>query len=85
MATAAYLCGGFTMLVCAILLLRGYTRVRQNLLLWSGVCFLGLSIANFLIFIDLVLVPQLDLYPLRLSTTAASMLLLVFGLIWESE
>ncbi len=85
MATAAYLCGGFIMLACAILLLRGYTRVRQNLLLWSGLCFLGLSLSNFFIFLDLVIIPQVDLYPLRLSTSALSMLLLLSGLIWESE
>ena len=48
MATTAYLCGGFVMLACAILLLRGYRRVRQNLLLWSGLCFLGLSSIQFL-------------------------------------
>jgi hypothetical protein len=83
--TAVYLCVGFILLACAILLLRGYRRVRQNLLLWSGLCFLGLALSNFFIFLDLVVVPELDLYPLRLSTAAASMLLLLYGLIWESE
>jgi len=73
------------MLACAILLLRGYRRVRQNLLLWSGLCFLGLSLSNFFIFLDLVIVPQVDLYPVRLSAAAVSMLLLLYGLIWESE
>ena len=85
MATTAYLCGGFVMLACAILLLRGYRRVRQNLLLWSGLCFLGLSLSNFFIFLDLVIVPEVDLYPLRLGTAAGAMLLLLCGLIWESE
>jgi len=85
MAAAAYLSGGFIMLTCAILLLRGYGRVRQKLLLWSGLCFLGLSISNFLIFVDLKILPQIDLYPLRLATAAVSMLLLLYGLIWESE
>lgn len=73
------------MLACAILLLRGYHRVGQKLLLWSGLCFLGLSLSNFLIFLDLVIVPQVDLYPLRLGTAAAATLLLLYGLIWESE
>ena len=85
MATAAYLCGGFTMLICAILLLRGYGRVRLPLLLWSGLCFVGLSLSNFLIFVDLRIFPEVDLYPVRLGVAAVSMLLLLYGLIWESE
>jgi hypothetical protein len=39
-----------------------------------------------LLFIDLVLLPAtVDLYLLRLATAAIAMLLLLYGLVWESE
>jgi hypothetical protein len=85
MAPAVYILGALTTLACAILLLRGYARARRALLLWSGLCFAGLAISNLLIFVDLVIVPQIDLYPLRLATAAVAMMLLLFGLIWNSR
>jgi len=85
-AGAVYILGTLVALACAMLLLRGYLRGRQKLLLWSSLCFFGLAISNFLVFIDLILLPaQIDLYPLRLATAAAAMLLLLYGLIWEGE
>ncbi len=83
MASAVYILGTLVALACAILLLRGYSRGRQRLLLWSGLCFLGLALSNLLIFVDLILIPQRDLYLFRLATAAVSMLLLVYGLIRE--
>ena len=85
LANAVYILGGLTSLICSLLLLRGYSRGRKKLLLWSGLCFLGLSIANFVVFLDLVIFPQVDLYPLRLAATVLSMALLLYGLIWESD
>jgi hypothetical protein len=80
-----YLIGAFTSAACATLLMRGYFRGRKRLLLWSGICFAGLAISNLLIFVDLVLIPDVDLSRYRLATAAAAMLLLLYGLIWESE
>jgi hypothetical protein len=85
MAPAVYILGTLVALACGILLLRGYGRGRQRLLLWSGICFLGLSLSNFLIFVDLIILPERDLYLFRLVTAALSMLLLLYGLIWEGE
>lgn len=85
MAHAVNLLAAFTSLLCAVLLLRGYRRGKRKLLLWSGLCFAGLSLSSALIFVDLIILPNVDLFPLRLATTAISMALLVFGLIWESQ
>jgi hypothetical protein len=85
MAATVYLLGTVVTLVCALLLLRFYIRVRTRLLLWSGLCFLGLTISNALLFVDLSVLPNADLYMWRLATAAASMLLLVYGLVFESE
>jgi hypothetical protein len=85
MAEAVYLLGVAVTLCCAVLLARAYAVVRKRLLLWSAVCFVGLAISNLLVFIDLVVLPNVDLYRWRLITATAAMLMLVFGLIWDGE
>ncbi|HEX3570001.1 MAG TPA: DUF5985 family protein [Acidobacteriaceae bacterium] len=85
MRSLVYILNSVTFATCSTLLGRAYWRVRQRLLLWSALCFAGLAISNLLVFVDLVMLPQTDLYILRLSTAAVSMLLLMYGLIWESE
>lgn len=85
MGPAVYILGGLTMLSCGILLMRGYSHTRTGLLLWSALCFFGLAISNLLVFVDLVLLPNVDLYLLRLITAAMAMLILLYGLIWEGE
>lgn len=78
--------GTLTVGLCAFLLLRAYARVRQRLLLWSGLCFTGLTVANAVLFTDLALVPSdISLYTLRLAIAAFSVLLLLYGLIFESD
>jgi Family of unknown function (DUF5985) len=85
MEPVAYILCAIVSLLCAILLLRGFFQGRHRLLLWSGLCFSGLTITNCLVFFDLVMLPNVDLYPLRLIVTAASVLTLLFGLIWEGQ
>ena len=85
MASAVYILGALVSLICAVLLLRGYTRGRKQLLLWSGLCFLGFAVSNTLVFLDLVVFTNIDLYFLRLGTTAVAMALMLYGLIWESN
>jgi Zn-dependent protease len=86
LAKLVYLLGAVVTVTSAILLLRGFARSRSRLLLWSGLCFAGLAVSNVLLFVDLVLLPaNHSLYMWRLSTAAAAMLLLVYGLVFESE
>ena len=85
MSSVVYILGALTSLICAILLFRGYKLGKRKLLLWSALCFSGLALSNLLVFIDLILLPRIDLYPLRLCVTAVSMFLLLFGLVWESK
>jgi len=77
--------GALTAALCAVLLLRGYFRTGRRLLLWSGLCFVGLGVSNVLLFVDLLLVPQASLYTWRLAVAAVSLLLLLYGLIFESD
>jgi len=85
MASAVYILGFLVTLCCGILLARAFAASRKRLLLWSAVCFFGLAISNLLVFIDLVILPEVDLYPWRLLTAAISMLILVYGLVWEGQ
>jgi Family of unknown function (DUF5985) len=85
MAPLVYVLGTIVTLLCAVLLFRAYASVRRKLLLWSAICFAGLTVSNALLFLDLVVIPNVNLHPLRLATAALSMLVLLFGLVWESD
>jgi hypothetical protein len=74
-----------TALGCAFLLLRGYRRSRYRLLLWSGLCFAGLTVNNLLLVMDKVAIPEGDLTIWRTSVSLLSMIILLFGLIWDSD
>jgi hypothetical protein len=74
-----------TTMLCAGLLIRGYQNVRKRLLLWSGLCFVGLSLATLLRIADLRIFLSTDLYTYRLAVTAFAIALLLYGLIWESQ
>jgi hypothetical protein len=85
MATAVYVLCGLTSALCAWLLLRSYFETRVRLLLWSGLCFVGLALNNVVLFIDKVVAPDIDLSAYRASTGLAGIAVLLFGLIWETD
>jgi hypothetical protein len=78
------LCAG-TALVCVGLLLRAFVRTGVRLLLWSGVCFIALSLENALLFLDMVVVPDVDLQIWRNLAALSGLLCLLFGLIWDDR
>ena len=83
MALLVYLLCALTSLACAVLLLRGYRRSDQRLLLWSGLCFVGLFVNNALLVLD-ARVGQ-DLSAARSIPALAGVLLLLYGLVWDSR
>ena len=85
MAAVVYVLGAITTSLCATLLLLGYSRSRQRLLLFSGLCFVGLAVSNALIFVDLVVLPEIDLYIWRLVAALIGMSLMLYALIWERD
>lgn len=85
MAVTIYSLCALTALVCALLLFNGYRRGRYRLLFWSGVCFSGLTINNLLLVADKTLFSDIDLSLLRTGTAAVSMVVLLYGLIWDAE
>ena len=85
MTGLVYILCAVTCLLCALLLLRGYSQTRVNLLFWSGLCFSGLMIDNIMLYVDVVVVPDVNLAIWRKSPGFVAILLLVFGLVWESK
>lgn len=85
MAETVYLLCTLASLACALLLARSYRKQRTRLLMWSTLCFTGLAINNVLMFIDLVVVPSMDMSLARAATALCSVGLLVIGLLWEDS
>jgi hydrogenase/urease accessory protein HupE len=74
-----------TSLACAVLLIRAYSQNRVRLLLWSGLCFIGLALNNALLIVDVIILPDFDLAIVRSLPAVVGMLLLVYGLVWETR
>ncbi|MGE3496534.1 MAG: DUF5985 family protein [Candidatus Binatia bacterium] len=85
MAALVYVLCAATAALCAYLLLRAYRRNAYSLLLWSGLCFVGLTLNNALVVADRILFPNVDLSTWRLVPALAGMVVLLYGLIWYDE
>lgn len=81
MAEAIYILASATCLLCTVLLLRQWRATKLKLLFWSGVCFLTLTVANVLLFVDRVLVPHIDLIIYRLAVTLLAVVFMLYGLV----
>jgi hypothetical protein len=80
-----YLLCAATSLACGGLLLRGFRRGKSRLLLWCGLFFLTMTLENVTLFIDLVIVPEVDLFAVRTSVALVGTILFLAGLIWDVE
>lgn len=89
MATVSFVLlvlAALTSLACMLLLWRSYRRTGLRLLLWSALCFVGLSVSNVLLFFDLAVYPtEVDLRPWRSGAALAGLLSLLYGFIGEAE
>lgn len=86
MASAVYFLCALTSIAVAWLLLQAYvSRGRYRLLLWSGLCFVGLAISNALLIVDKLALPDVDLSVLRTSAALVSMAVLLYGLVMDAE
>lgn len=74
-----------TSLACTVLLFRAWSRQRFRLLLWSAVCFAGLTVNNALLFLDLVILPAVDLRVPRLLAALAGIAAMLYAFIWDSD
>lgn len=70
---------------CAFLLLRAYGRTGYKLLLWGGICFIGLTLNNGLLVIDKLWLTEVNLFTWRLVVALISLLVFLYGIIWDAE
>lgn len=85
MASIVYALSTLTCIACAYLLLRSFKRNGTRLLLWSGLCFVGLALNNALATIDVNTPADLmDLSTIRVVVSIISVSILIYGLTWES-
>jgi hypothetical protein len=82
---AVYILCALTSLMCSVLLFRGYRRTMVRLLFWSSLCFAGLALDNVLLYVDVYVVPTIDLTVYRRLPGLIALSLLVFGLIWDGS
>lgn len=85
MAETVYILCAATSLLCALLLARGYRRTRARLLLWSSLCFAGLTVNNLLLIVDFVVFPGGDLTIWRTASALPALGVLLYGLIWDAR
>ena len=85
MAETVYILCALTCVACAVLLVRGYLKSRARLLLWSSVCFAGLTGNNILLFMDKVMLPNVDLLLARNLVALLSLVAMLYGLIFDFE
>ena len=85
MHEVVYVLCAATSILCMVLLARSHRRNRSRLALWSALCFAGLAVNNLLLVVDLLVVRTIDLSIWRTAVGCAAILLLVVGLIRETE
>lgn len=85
MAVIIYSLCTLTSLACAWLLLGSYRRTRHRLLFWSGASFVAMTVNNVFLVLDKVVFPDVYLLPVRQGSALISLLLLLYGLIYEKE
>lgn len=84
MAGIVYVLCALASTSCAFLLTKGYLKNKTKLLLWSSLCFLGFAINNILLVIDLIFIDNADLSLLRIIPSVFGIIILLYGLIWET-
>ena len=85
MVGVIYALCALTAAACAWMLLRTFARSGYRLLLWGGLCFVGLTLNNVLLIVDKFLVPYVDLSTWRLVLALLALIVFLYGLIWDSE
>ena len=80
-----YILCAVTSLICSVMLLRGYASSGVRLLLWSGLCFAGLAIENVILYVDVIVIPDVDISLIRRIPGLVAMLLLLYGLVWDAK
>lgn len=84
MAAIVYILCAITSLVCAIMLFKAFQRNKFRLLFWSCLGFTGFAVNNILLFIDVIVFPDVT-YIIYFRTIPAviGMIVMIYGLVME--
>ncbi len=85
MASIIYALCAITGACCLFLLLRAFFHNKTPLLLWSACCFLFLTLQSIILFVDLVIAPQVNLALARTVVGFIGPFILLASLIWEQS
>jgi len=83
MPAMVYLLCIVTCMTCVALLWRAYKRTTARLLLWCCLCFIGLTLNNVFLFVDVIILPEINLALYRMIPALLGVSLLLYGMIWE--
>lgn len=84
MTEAVYIGCAIASLICAYLMFSAYKAKPARLPFWTGVCFFGLFLNNVFLVVDLLLVPQIDLSPIRLLCGLVPSVFLIYAFVRDS-
>ena len=80
-----YILCAVTSLLSGVLLLRGaVTRGGGGLLFWASLCFFAMAVNNVLLYVNFVVLPNVDLLMTARVVTTVGIVLLNIGLIWHT-
>jgi hypothetical protein len=83
-----YILCTITSLVCTVMLFRGYKISGFRLLLWSALCFAALTVENVMLYLDLVILKDIEdisLVVWRKVPGLVGVCLILYGLVWDSK
>jgi hypothetical protein len=84
-AKVVFLLCAVTAAACTWLMLRAYLTSRAKLLLWSALCFGGMTLNNVLLVLDRLVFTSMDFSIWRLVVALVAVLLLITGLVLETD
>ena len=70
---------------CAYLLLHTWRRTQSRLLFWTALGFAFLAVNNLFLVADMVVFPNVDLWPWRQAASFAAVAVLLYGFTFEVE
>lgn len=71
--------------LCAFLLLAAWRQTRSRLLFWAALGFVFLALNNLFLVSDLIVFPDIYLWPMRQAASVLAVGVLLYGFIWEAE
>jgi len=84
MAAVVYLLCALTSFLCAVMLFRAFRKNKFRLLFWSCMGFTGFALNNILLFLDVVVFPEVNfIINFRTVLALVGMIVMIYGLIME--